>query len=586
MKKPLFFYESKLAQLNKFSKRLKKLIENKTFFKLSNKKQQQLIARVQRLRNRLTGFIPQHLKHKLAASALVLAMLGFSNANAQSFVPPVKNPFKINTNNIDRFIIPTLVDIDNDGDLDLFAGSYAYNAATYSGKGILHYFENTGNDTMPTFASAQTNPFNLDSLDGYAFIPAFVDIDNDGDFDLFAGGDGYGRIAYYQNTGTAANPNFANPIFDPFGINFPDSNVVIPAFVDIDGDGDFDAFFGGDEYGNLSFANNTGTTSSPQFAAFQLNPFGISANINSDYFFPSFADIDDDGDLDLFSADYNYAGGVYTGLINYQENTGTNTMPSFASIQSNPYGLIPDSATNYIFFPTFADLDGDADFDAIVGGVDIYGYNNPDIFYHENVLNIPPKIAPSADLNPICWHQFPLNLKLKEINSGADHENQTLVISAVSDNPSIVPNPTVVYTSPQDTATLVLNNINNQPGTANIVITIDDGFSINNITKDTFTVVVDLCLGINDDPFAKDLKIYPNPSRNDFNILINSQKDLGDLEIKISNSIGQVVYNEQVKVAGNQFLKNIQRKDFSPGIYFIELNSNGRKTTQKLIISE
>ena len=37
-----------------------------------------------------------------------------------------------------------------------------------------------------------------------------------------------------------------------------------PAFVDIDGDGDFDAFIG-EEYGTINYFENTGTNTAPVF---------------------------------------------------------------------------------------------------------------------------------------------------------------------------------------------------------------------------------------------------------------------------------------------------------------------------------
>ena len=58
--------------------------------------------------------------------------------------------------------------------------------------------------------------------------PEFADIDNDGDLDYLSGeytysigyGVGYGLGFHFQeNIGSATNPNFANPIINPFGLN-------------------------------------------------------------------------------------------------------------------------------------------------------------------------------------------------------------------------------------------------------------------------------------------------------------------------------------------------------------------------------
>ncbi len=147
---------------------------------------------------------------------------------------------------------PTFVDIDDDGDFDAFIGE---------GYGYIKYYKNTGSAASPTFTerTGGDNPF--DGVDvGDDSSPAFVDIDNDGDFDAFIG-EGYGYIKYYKNTGSAASPTFTlrtgadNP-FD--GVDVGDDSS--PAFVDIDNDGDFDAFIG-ESVGNINYYENTTSVS-------------------------------------------------------------------------------------------------------------------------------------------------------------------------------------------------------------------------------------------------------------------------------------------------------------------------------------
>ncbi|MCH8317768.1 MAG: hypothetical protein IIA88_04625, partial [Bacteroidetes bacterium] len=158
----------KLDQFNKFSQRLNKMIKDGSFKRLSNHQRNVLTRRLKRLYNQLLGLIPEtKLKHILAAAAIIIG-LGIGTANAQYFAPAQQNPFGLTS--ISGFIAaPAFVDIDGDGDFDVFVGGGGY----YAG-GYLKYFQNTGNNTTPLFASPQTNPFGLDSVNGYAF-PAFVD---------------------------------------------------------------------------------------------------------------------------------------------------------------------------------------------------------------------------------------------------------------------------------------------------------------------------------------------------------------------------------------------------------------------------
>ncbi|WP_445636281.1 Dystroglycan-type cadherin-like domain-containing protein [Nostoc sp. DSM 114161] len=255
-----------------------------------------------------------------------------------NFITPITNPFGLT--NVGIYTILTLADIDGDGDLDAFAGKNDGNTL---------FYRNTGTSTAPTFTLEATN-FGLTDVGIYA-NPTFADIDADGDLDAFVG-NVYGTTLYYQNTGTASSPSFAAPLTNPFGL----TDVTFyadPTLVDIDKDGDLDAFVR-DYYGNTVYYQNTGTANSPSFAAPLTNPFGLTNG--GIYSFLSLADIDGDGDLDAFV-------GNGPGNTLFYRNSGTATTPAFSFEDTNPFGLadVGDYAV-----PTFADIDGDGDLDAFV----------------------------------------------------------------------------------------------------------------------------------------------------------------------------------------------------------------------------
>ncbi|MCC8997670.1 MAG: FG-GAP-like repeat-containing protein [Nitrosomonas sp.] len=243
------------------------------------------------------------------------------------------NPFGLSS-------LSNLADIDHDGDLDAFSGNDAGNTL---------FYRNTGTASNPVFAASQTNPFGLTNV---GEKNAFVDIDNDGDLDVFAG-DSSGNTRFFKNTGTATNPAFAAPVNNPFGL----ANVGTysdPVFVDIDGDGDMDAFVT-EYYGGVNFFKNTGTVSNPVFTA-QANNFGLNSRGNQ----PSigFVDVDSDGDLDAFVGWNDYS--MYISLDFYR-NTGTAQNPQFQYIKELPFGL---SDAYVSTSPLFADIDNDGDQDA------------------------------------------------------------------------------------------------------------------------------------------------------------------------------------------------------------------------------
>jgi hypothetical protein len=236
---------------------------------------------------------------------------------------------------------PAFADLDGDGDLDAFVGNHAGNTT---------FFRNTGTASAPAFAVPSTDPFGLADV-GYKASPDFADIDDDGDLDAFVG-EGGGNTIFFANTGTASAPAFAAPATNPFGL--ADAGLYSsPAFADLDGDGDLDAFVGNGP--GTNFFENTGTASAPAFAVPSSNPFGL-ADVG-DEASPAFADIDDDGDLDAFV-------GEYYGFVNFFENTGTASAPAFAAPAIDPVRPVESRAS-----PAFADIDGDGDLDAFVGTV-------------------------------------------------------------------------------------------------------------------------------------------------------------------------------------------------------------------------
>ena len=263
---------------------------------------------------------------------------------------------------------PTFVDIDGDGDLDAFVGEFY---------GTVKYFENTGSKTAPVMVE-RTGPANPLSgvdvgLDIFNSTPTFADIDGDGDLDAFIG-EYLGSVQYFRNTGSKTAPVLVEQTGPANPLNGVDVGYYsAPTFADIDGDGDLDAFIG-EYYGTVKFFENTGSKTAPVLVerTGAANPLGTAAvDWNST---PAFADIDGDGDLDAFIGEYGILDNTitkYVASVQYFKNTGSTIAPVLVEQTgtANPLNSVRVVGGTFGGYsaPTFADIDGDGDLDAFIG---------------------------------------------------------------------------------------------------------------------------------------------------------------------------------------------------------------------------
>lgn len=194
---------------------------------------------------------------------------------------------------------PSIADLDGNGTLDLMVGSFLRDS--------MWYFSNTGTPQNPQFTFQGTAAsLGITNL-GQSSTPAFVDIDGDGDLDLFVG-NWNGRIHYYRNDGSPQSPSYT------YITNFYDSIDVgdesVPRFLDLEGNGTYDMFIGSRQ-GKIWYYRNDGTPQNPSFTFVTDNYKDINAFSNAA---PTWVDIDNDGDPDLF------IGNIKGGLLYYQNN--------------------------------------------------------------------------------------------------------------------------------------------------------------------------------------------------------------------------------------------------------------------------
>jgi len=79
------------------------------------------------------------------------------------------------------------------------------------------------------------------------------------------------------------------------------------------------------------------------------------------------------------------------------------------------------------------------------------------------------------------------------------------------------------------------------------------------------------------------LDVYPNPSRDLFNVTFTSE-DVQDLEVRVINVVGEVVYTENLQQFVGEYTKSIDLESYTKGVYFLEITTNNGVVNKKLIL--
>ncbi|HJN64435.1 MAG TPA: T9SS type A sorting domain-containing protein [Flavobacteriales bacterium] len=288
-----------------------------------------------------------------------------SNAN----ISAIDSIFPANNNNtlgVDLHLFPAsfYLDVTHDGVKDLVVGTNSQaNSENFESVWL---YANSGTNSLPDFNFVSKSFLQEDMIDlGEGAYPVFFDYNNDSLMDLVVGNYGYhdvggndvSGLALFENVGTNNQPSYSLITRDFAGLsgisfntnpNIPTYNFF-PTFGDLNGDGNKDLIVG-DADGKLHYFTNNGTTPS-SFTLAVANYEHIDVGYIAT---PQLVDVNRDGLIDLLIGDR-------TGEISYFPNNGSPTTPVFDSIVSNFGGIDVDSAYISTGFstPHFVDLDGE-----------------------------------------------------------------------------------------------------------------------------------------------------------------------------------------------------------------------------------
>ncbi|MDX2190314.1 MAG: FG-GAP-like repeat-containing protein [Bacteroidota bacterium] len=289
---------------------------------------------------------------------------------------------------------PSIIDIDNDGDLDILN----YNGAQQSG---VELFLNTSKETYNNCDSLIFQKYsscygtflvgsdcqNLISLNQVctravggigdpvsrtqhqgSFTTIF-DINKDGKFDIITSDLNCNTVVALTNSGTNLHPTITGVIHD-FPTDYPINAAIFPltVFQDIDNDGKKDMLaspyilsssINNDLKHSLWYYKDTITNTSTSFK-FKQNDFLQSDMIEvGENATPALSDYDSDGDLDLFVGNKgSIMNGQYKSSLALYKNIGTKDSAIF-TLETNDYLSLSGNNFSYLT-PGFTDINNDS----------------------------------------------------------------------------------------------------------------------------------------------------------------------------------------------------------------------------------
>lgn len=245
----------------------------------------------------------------------------------------------------------SMVDLDNDNKVDMIvSGVSAPFETNFANKtSTLQYFRNISNTTIPAFGAGTTDFFaNNSSIDfGFDSYPDFFDMDADGDMDIMVGyretnaSSNAVGLKLFENIGNATVPAFNLIDTDYLGLStLLGLTMIKPRFADINNDGAIDLYFLCRETSNaynIRYVLNSASASQPVlFVPRDVVRLNTTTISFGENSNIFLYDLNDDNLLDLLVCKSDQ------GVLNYYHNSGTTSIPKFERANNTLGNMIYD----------------------------------------------------------------------------------------------------------------------------------------------------------------------------------------------------------------------------------------------------
>lgn len=488
----------------------------------------------------------------------------------------------------------TFADIDNDGDIDGFVVNwYNKNNLAYLNQGDGTFVQITEGPWVNQAGYSETAAFGDYDNDGFVdlyvtnsagnkrnflyhnacqvnMVPVttgahvtdgassrnvtWVDMDSDGDSDLFITNESNEQNQVYRNDGEGVFTKLTD-----VALNTSSVSTMSSCWGDTDNDGDLDVFLANDGSKNQYFRNDGGFVFTPilttDISETTANSFGCA-----------WADIDNDADLDLFVTNAFKPGMRLSNLLYINDGTGHLTKET-----TEPLTL----DLGWSYGCAFGDYDNDGFMDLAVATTRFGSTDDHDYLYHNNandnhfiMLALEGTTSNRSAIGAIVRVKATINgqpvWQMREVSaqSGYCGQNDMRVHFGLGETTSV---DSLIIAWPSGNVEYMTNIAADQ-----IVLKKESIVSSVSDKKEKFG-----------------LSIFPNPVQSEMTLRAHVRDLLTNINVEIVNDSGTIVHRTLVQAIDGKWEMTlaVDQLGLTPGLYFIRMYNHKADETKKFVVA-